>query len=273
MTDERSPDLHSDLASKLKLDVPHAARIWNYWMGGKDNYEADRAAGDAVAEVYPDIVTMATQSRQFLIRVVRFLAGEAGMRQFLDIGTGLPTMQNTHEVAQRIAPESRIVYVDNDPLVLAHARALLVNTTPEGVTTYVDADIHDPGLIIADARNVLNLSQPVAIMFMGVLGYVADFAEVRSIVARVMTAVPSGSYLALWDGTATGDAVIEGGVKLAESGAIPYNLRSPEQIGHCFEGLERVDPGLVPITQWRRDTTEIGRIEPIDAYGAVARKP
>lgn len=272
MADERFPDLHSALLPKLNFDVPHAARIWNYWMGGKDHYEADRAAGDAVAEVYPDIVTMATQSRRFLIRAVRFLAGEAGIRQFLDIGTGLPTMQNTHEVAQQIAPESRIVYVDNDPLVLVHARALLVNTTPEGVTTYVDADIHEPELIISDARNVLNFNQPVAVMFMGVLGYVVDFDEMRAIVARVMVAVPSGSYLALWDGANTGEAVIEGGAKLAASGAVPYNLRSPEQIGQCFEGLEMVDPGLVPITQWRSDTTEFGKAELIDAYGAVARK-
>ncbi|MGH3803720.1 MAG: SAM-dependent methyltransferase [Pseudonocardiaceae bacterium] len=273
MADERSPEAHAKLASKINFDVPHSARIWNYWMGGKDNYEVDRAAGDAVAEVYLDIVTLATQSRQFLIRAVRFLAGEAGMRQFLDIGTGLPTMQNTHEVAQQVAPESRIVYVDNDPLVLAHARALLVNTTPEGVTTYVDADFHAPDLIISDARNVLNFNQPVAVMFMGVLGHVIDFDEMRSIVVRVMAAVPSGSYLALWDGTDTDDAVIEGAAKYAETGAVPYILRSPEQVGQCFEGLEMVDPGLVSITQWRPDTVEVGKVEPIDAYGAVARKP
>ncbi|MGH3912529.1 MAG: SAM-dependent methyltransferase, partial [Pseudonocardiaceae bacterium] len=199
MADAQSADPHSELAFKIRMDVPHSARIWNYWMGGKDNYEVDRAAGDAWVAVHPGIISTATQSRQFLIRVVRFLAGEAGMRQFLDIGTGLPTMQNTHEVAQQVAPESRIVYVDNDPLVLVHARALLHNTTPEGVTTYVDADFHDPDLIIADARNVLNFNRPVAVMFMGVLGHVADFSEVRSIVARVMAAVPSGSYLALYD--------------------------------------------------------------------------
>ncbi len=273
MPDQRSPDPQSELALRIRFDVPHAARIWNYWMGGKDNYEVDCAAGAAVAEVYPEIVTMAKQSRQFLIRAVRFLAGEAGIHQFLDIGTGLPTMQNTHEVAQRIAPESRIVYVDNDPLVLVHARALLHNTTPEGVTAYVDADFHDPDLIISDARNVLNLSQPVAVMFMGVLGYVVEADEMRSIVARMMAAVPSGSYLVLWDGTDTSAAVIEGSAKLAESGAVPYNLRSPERIDQCFEGLEMVDPGLVPITQWRLDTAEIGKAEPIDAYGAVARKP
>jgi hypothetical protein len=182
-------------------------------------------------------------------------------------------MQNTHEVAQQVAPESRIVYVDNDPLVLTHARALLANTTPEGVTTYVDADFHNPDLIISDARNVLNFTQPIAVMFMGVLGHVADFAEMRSIVARVMAAVPSGSYLMLWDGTATGEAILEGGVKYAETGAVPYLLRSPEQIGQCFEGLEIVDPGLVSLTQWRPDAIVVGKAEPIDAYGAVARKP
>ena len=127
-------DVDADLASKLQADVPHAARMWNYWMGGKDNFAADRAAGDAVAQVYPEIVVMARQSRKFLIRVVRYLAAEAGIRQFLDVGTGLPTMQNTHEVAQRIAPDSRIVYVDNDPMVLVHARALLVERHRRGVT-------------------------------------------------------------------------------------------------------------------------------------------
>jgi len=265
MADEQ----RSELASSIDFDTPHAARVWNYWMGGRDNYAADRAAGDAVAEVYPDIVTMARQSRRYLVRAVRFLAGEAGIRQFLDIGTGLPTMQNTHEVAQSIAPECRIVYVDNDPLVLAHARALLANTTAEGVTTYVDADFHDPDVIVAEASSVLDFSQPIAVMFMGVLGYVTDFAEMRAIVDRVMAAVPAGSYLTLWDGTDTGDAVSEGAVKYAESGAVPYHLRSLDQLGQCFHGLELVEPGLVPITQWRPD----GTVEPIDAYGATARKP
>jgi hypothetical protein len=273
MADGRTPGSRTELAARIRSDVPHSARIWNYWMGGKDNYEVDRAAGDAFAAVYPDIVPMATQGRQFLIRVVRFLACAAGVRQFLDIGTGLPTMQNTHEVAQQVAPESRIVYVDNDPLVLAHARALLRNTTPEGVTTYIDADVHDPELIISDARNVLNFHRPVGVLFMGILGHVADFDEARSIVARVMAAVPSGSYLALYDGAATSAAYAEALAKYAQTGAIPYLLRSPQQLEQCFEGLQMVDPGLVPITQWRPDAAEVGKAKPIDAYGAVARKP
>ena len=273
MADERSLDPRSTLTARINFDVPHSARIWNYWMGGKDNYEVDRVVGDAYSAVYPGILTMATQSRQFLIRVVRFLASEAGMRQFLDIGTGLPTLQNTHEVAQQVAPESKIVYVDNDPLVLMHARTLLRNTTPEGVTAYVEADFHDPDLIVSDARNVLNFNQPVAVMFMGVLGHVADYDEMRSIVARMMAAVPSGSYLVLWEGTNTSDAFCEALVTYAETGAVPYVARSPEQIRQCFfEGLEMVDPGFVSITQWRPDTVEVGTVEPIDAYGAVARK-
>jgi S-adenosyl methyltransferase len=273
MADDRTPDPRPELAAKIRTDVPHSARIWNYWMGGKDNYEVDRAAGTAYIAVDPDIVTVATQGRQFLIRVVRFLAGAAGVRQFLDIGTGLPTMQNTHEVAQLVAPESRIVYVDNDPLVLAHARALPHNTTPEGVTTYVDADFHDPDLILSDARNVLNFRQPIAVLFMGVLGHVADVEEMHSTVARIMAAVPSGSYLALWDSIDTNEAAREALAKYAETGAVPYILRSIEQIRQCFEGLEMVDPGLVPITQWRPDTTKFGKAKPVDAYGAVARKP
>jgi hypothetical protein len=262
------------MTDHIDQTTPHAARIWNYWMGGKDNYASDRAAGDAVAEIYPDIVTMARESRRFLIRVVSHLAGEAGMRQFLDIGTGLPTMQNTHEVAQQIAPASKVVYVDNDSLVLAHARALLVNTTPEGVTTYVHADYHEPERIIADAANVLNLTKPVAVMFMGVMGYADSIDEVRSLVGAVMDAVPSGSHLVLWDGTDTNPASVASAKKLEESGAVPYHLRSPEALASCFEGLEMVEPGLVPITNWRVDEDpEVGKIVPIDAYGAVARKP
>jgi hypothetical protein len=263
-----NPD--EDPSAQLQPEHPHAARMWNYWMGGKDNFAADRAAGDAVAQVYPEIVIMAQQSRRFLIRVVRHLAAEAGVRQFLDVGTGLPTMQNTHEVAQGIAPESRIVYVDNDPMVLVHARALLVGATAEGATTYVHADYHDPEKILAEAAKTLDFQEPVAVMFMGVMGYEPDLDVVRSIVGRMMDEAASGSHLVLWDGTNTTPAVVEGAEKLAESGGVPYILRSPEEIASCFEGLTMVEPGLVQITQWRPDDADV---EPIDAYGAVARKP
>ncbi len=258
------------LADKLQADVPHAARIWNYWMGGKDNFMADRAAGDAVASVYPEIVLMARESRKFLIRVVGHLAAEAGIRQFIDVGTGLPTMRNTHEVAQAAAPQSRIVYVDNDPMVLVHARELLANTTSEGLATYVPADYHDPDLIVAEAEKVLDFDQPIAVMFMGVMGYEPDMDVVRAIVGRISGATPSGSYLVLWDGTNTSPAVVEGADKLAQSGGVPYVLRDPAELATCFEGLELVEPGLVPIPLWRPDEPDAVAI---DAYGAVARKP
>ena len=257
-----------EISAQLQPDVPHAARIWNYWMGGKDNFAADRAAGDAVAQVYPEIVLMARHSREFLIRVVHHLAAEAGIRQFLDIGTGLPTMQNTHEVAQAVAPDSRIVYVDNDPLVLVHARALMAQATGKGRTTHVNADYHDPELILAEAAKVLDFSRPVGVMFMGVMGYEPDLKVVSSIVNRVMEATPPGSHLVLWDGTNTTPAVVEGAARLAQSGGVPYILRSPEQIGSLFDGLDMVEPGLVQITNWRPD----GEAVWLDAYGAVARK-
>jgi S-adenosyl methyltransferase len=256
------------------LQTPSSARVWNYWLGGKDNYDVDRAAGDAVAASYPQIVTLARQSRQLLIRAVRVLAGELGVHQFLDVGTGLPTMLNTHEVAQAIAPDARVVYVDNDPIVLAHARVLLTNTTPEGVTAYVDADVHDPETIIADARNVLNFEQPVAVMFLGILGYVADFAEAKSIVTRVMDAVPSGSYLLVRDNTDSGEAVREAADRYAESGVDPYHLRTVAQLNEFFTGLELVEPGLVPVELWRPDETDVGTLaEHTGDHGGLARKP
>jgi hypothetical protein len=258
-----------EISAQLQPDVPHAARIWNYWMGGKDNFAADRVAGDAVAQVYPEIVLMAKHSRQFLIRVVRYLAAEASIRQFLDIGTGLPTMQNTHQVAQSVAPESQVVYVDNDPLVLVHARALMAQTGDKGRTTHMNADYHNPELILAEAEKVLDFSQPVGVMFMGVMGYEPDLKVVSSIVNRVLDATPSGSYLVLWDGTNTTPAVVEGADRLAQSGGVPYILRSPDELGSLFDGLDLVEPGLVQITKWRPE----GEAEWLDAYGAVGRKP
>ncbi|BBH68532.1 hypothetical protein ACTI_52170 [Actinoplanes sp. OR16] len=233
-------------------------------MGGTDNFAADRAAGDGVAQVYPEIVLMARQSRRFLIRVVRWLAAEAGVRQFLDVGTGLPTMQNTHEVAQAVAPGSTVFYVDNDPLVIAHGERLT-----GGKERIVQADYHDPELILAEARKVLDFDQPIAVMFMGVLGYEPDLGVVKSIVDTMTGATASGSYLVLWDGTDTTPAVVEGAERLAQGGGVPYILRSPESIGSLFAGLELVDPGLVQLTEWRPD----GPVEWLDAYGAVAKKP
>jgi hypothetical protein len=258
--------------SEEHFRVPSSARIWNYWLGGKDNYAVDRAAGDAWVAVNPEIVALARQSRQFLNRAVRYLAEEAGVRQFLDIGTGLPTMQNTHEVVQAVAPDSKIVYVDNDPVVLAHARALLTSTTPEGVTSYVDADYREPETITLAARNILNFTEPVAVMFMGVLGHLAEFDKMRSVVARVMAAVPSGSYLLLWDDIDVGEAKRQAGDAYADTGAVRYHFRTVEQLRQCFGGLELVEPGVVPLNLWRPDVTEVGTVEPVDGHGAVGRK-
>jgi S-adenosyl methyltransferase len=261
-------------AAKIRYDKPSSARVWNYWMGGKDNYEVDRRAGDAVIEVNPDIQLLARQWRQFLIRAVRYLAGEAGVRQFLDIGTGLPTMQNTHEVAQSVAPDSKIVYVDNDPLVLAHARALLTNTTPEGVTTYVYADVREPETIIADARNILNFNEPIAVMLLGILGHATpDFADMRSVLDRLMAPTCPGSYLVLADGAITDDEIFLAGVRAQAEMGHPYHPRTPEQFAECYEKLELVEPGLVAVNQWRPDPVDVGKVERCSAYAAVGRKP
>ncbi|MGH3589047.1 MAG: SAM-dependent methyltransferase [Pseudonocardia sp.] len=264
--DEQEPN------RRIRPDIPGAARIWNYWMGGKDNYQADRDAGDAALQLF-DMTRVAKQSRQFLIRVVRYLAQDAGIRQFLDIGTGLPTMQNTHEIAQSIAPESKIVYVDNDPIVLAHARALLTNTRPEGVTTYIDADYHDPDRILAAAREVLDFDQPIAVMFMGVLGHAHSFDEARSVVARVMDAVPSGSHLAVCDSNDLSADFVRLCENYKDTGAVPYVPQPIAQIRSYFTELELVDPGVVAITGWRPDPTEVGEVVPLEeATGAVGRK-
>jgi hypothetical protein len=256
----------------LRPDVPHGARIWNYWLGGKDNYAADREVGEAVRATFPEIAAYALKSRQFLIRAVRSLTAEAGIRQFLDIGTGLPTMQNTHEVAQAITPDARVVYVDNDPLVLAHARALLVNTGPQGVTTYVDADYRNPEVILDEAREVLDFDQPIAVLFMGVFGYVDSADDATTVIDQLLAAVPPGSYMALWDGTDTSEAVRVAAKAQADMGS-PYHLRSIDEIRSWFHGLEMVEPGLVSITRWRPDEIHVGQITPIDAYGGVGRKP
>ncbi|MGH3585113.1 MAG: SAM-dependent methyltransferase [Pseudonocardia sp.] len=267
------PATGARLSNPIDTSVPHSARIWNYWLGGKDNYQVDREAGDSFAELNPAIFTLARQSRQFLIRSVHHLVTEAGIRQFLDIGTGLPVMDNTHQVAQRAAPECRIVYVDNDPMVLAHARALLVNTTPDGVTSYVDADFHNPDQIVADARNLLNFDKPIGVMFMGVLGHVADYGESHAIVSRVMAATAPGSYLTLWDDTATDEAVVAATDEYAETGAVPYIPRTMDQIGRYFDGMDLVDPGVVSISMWRPNSAEVGAPDPVTGHGAVARKP
>ncbi|HEX2771670.1 MAG TPA: SAM-dependent methyltransferase [Micromonosporaceae bacterium] len=258
---------------KIDTSVPHSARIWNYWLGGKDNFAVDREAGDQYRKVFPGVINVAQASRQFLTRTVRYLAAEAGVRQFLDIGTGLPTVDNTHEIAQRVAPESRIVYVDNDPLVLVHARALLVST-PEGATQYIDADLREPDTILGEAAKTLDFTQPIALILSGILGHITDTDEARSIVAKLVEALPSGSYLSINDGTKVvgGPGFEEAQEGYNDSGAVPYNLRTPEEIGSFFTGLELVDPGVVSCPLWRPDP-DAGVPAKVDAFGGVGRKP
>jgi O-methyltransferase involved in polyketide biosynthesis len=262
-------------AEKPKIDstVPHSARIWNYWLGGKDNYPVDRMAGEQTIAVLPEIVDIARASRAFLVRVVQYLAGDAGMRQFLDIGTGLPTENNTHEVAQRVAPEARVVYVDNDPLVLVHAQALLTSS-PEGSTDYVEADARDVDTILERAAATLDLSRPVAITMLGILPFIGDDDQARSIVARLMAAVPAGSYLAVTHSTSevSGERVVEAVRQWNQVAPTAYHLRSPEQIAAFFDGLELIEPGVVPCPRWRPDRHDIGVIQDMDEFCGLGRK-
>jgi hypothetical protein len=276
VTDVSSTPGEPDAAAGTGIDttVAHSARIWDYWLKGKDNYQVDREVGDRIEEMLPDIVRQAREDRLFLGRVVRYLAGEAGVRQFLDIGTGLPTADNTHQVAQGVAPESKIVYVDNDPLVLAHARALLTST-PEGATDYIHADMHDPGTIIAGATQTLDFGQPIAITMLGVLWHVMDNDEAYAIVNRLMQAMPSGSYLALNHPTleVTGEKMATAIRYWNEYGTPPGTHRTPAELTRFFDGLDLIEPGVVSITRWRPEATSSGEPEEIDQFGGVGRKP
>ncbi|TWF80538.1 O-methyltransferase involved in polyketide biosynthesis [Pseudonocardia hierapolitana] len=262
---------HGQVQRDIDTTTPHSARIWNYWLGGKDNYEADREAGDEFLAIYPGQRDKARACRHFLLRTVRYLVIEQKVRQFLDIGTGLPTANNTHEVAQRDAPESRIVYVDNDPLVLAHARALLTST-PEGITNYIDADLHDPESIMAEAGKTLDFSQPIALLLIGVLGHIQDYDEARSIVSRLLGALPAGSYLVQCDGDDTSPAYVAALERYRDSGGVPYNVRSREQIRGFYQGLELVEPGVVPIQHWRPEPNIFGEPPAVAEFGGVGRK-
>ncbi|TMR17911.1 SAM-dependent methyltransferase [Nonomuraea turkmeniaca] len=268
------PPAGQALPPRIDTNVPHAARMWNYWLGGKDHYEVDREAGDQFSSAFPDIVEIARLSRHLLARIVRYLVIEGGVRQFLDIGTGLPTVDNTHDVAQRADPTCRIVYVDNDPLVLAHARALLAGT-PEGATDYVDADLRgDPMKIITAAAKTLDLTQPVALMLMGIAGYVTDEEGAHAIVRRLMDALPPGSYLAMWDGVnvVTGEALDRAQEEHNEGPGVPYNLRTREEFTAFFDGLDLVEPGVVSLTLWRPDPDPLADLAEVDALCGVARK-
>lgn len=260
-------------SARLNTGVAHNARVWNYWIGGKDNYEVDQQVGDHVASIIPLIRDIARADRDFLGRAVTHLTRERGVRQFLDVGTGLPTADNTHEIAQRIAPEARIVYVDNDPIVLVHARTLLTGSA-DGATDYIDADVHDPDAIVERAATTLDVTRPVAVMMLGILNFVLDTGEARDIVRRIMAAVPSGSHLVLthptFDPEVGGELQVPAMKFWNENATPPVMARSRAEIAAFFEGLELLEPGLVSCSQWPTpsDTAVV-----VPQYGAVAVKP
>ena len=255
--------------TSIDESVPHNARVWDYWLGGKDNFDVDRRMGDTIREMFPVISDVAGHSRRFLRRAVTYLAGEAGIRQFLDIGTGLPTASNTHEVAQRIEPTSRVVYVDNDPLVLVHARALLTSSR-EGVTDYVDADVHDIDRVLAGARRTLDFDRPVAVMMLGILNFVLDDDEAARIVAQLVDAVPSGSYVAITHPTVElgGEMNVPAMEFYNERARPKIRARDRAQIAAFVDGLELVEPGLVSAPLWRPQ----GEAAEIPLWAVVARK-
>jgi O-methyltransferase involved in polyketide biosynthesis len=249
----------------------HPARMYDYWLGGKDNFAADREAAQLALHAYPELAQAIQSNRAFLGRAVHFLTGE-GIRQFLDIGTGLPAADNTHEVAQREARDSRIVYVDNDPIVLIHAQALL-KSTPEGACDYIQADMRDPDTVVAAARRTIDFGKPVALMLLAVLQFVLDEQDPYRLVSQLLAGLPSGSYLVISHPTDDFNPNRGESMKV-------YNERSAEQAmvrdkaatARFFEGLELVEPGVVPVAQWRPDS-DVMAARPSSMWCGVARKP
>jgi hypothetical protein len=268
----RNPDW---VPPEIDTSVAHPARVYDYWLGGKDNFAPDRALGDAIMAAVPTIKVMARANREFLGRAVRYLAGEVGIRQFLDIGTGIPTAGNTHEVAQGIAPDARVLYVDNDPIVLVHARALM-HSHAAGATAFIQADLREPGKILADPElaATLDLRRPVALMLVAILMYFRDDEDPYAMVSALVDALPSGSYLAITHPTADFNReAMAGAVAAAEHGGITLVPRSREETAAFFTGLDLVEPGVVPVRAWRPDPGL--QADPYGAYywAGVARKP
>jgi SAM-dependent methyltransferase len=266
-------DDQRELPPGFDISVAHPARVYDYWLGGKDHFEPDRIVAEEVIAVRPSIIRDIRANRAFLGRAVRFLAGEAGIRQFLDIGTGLPTNPNVHEVAQSVAPESRIVYVDNDPIVLAHARALLTST-PEGACAYLDADLKDTGKILQEAARILDFGKPVAVLFIGVLHLVSDQDDPQRIMGEMLDATVPGSYLALTQPArdVNADQAAEGARRYNEQVKVPQTRRTYAETLRFFDGMEVVPPGLVQCHRWRPESGAVGLDENVSAYGGIARK-
>ncbi len=260
---------------EIDTSVAHVARVYDYWLGGKDHFAADREAGDEAIRAYPDMHSSVRANRAFLRRAVEYLTAEAGIRQFLDIGTGLPSANNTHEVAQGIAPESRIVYVDNDPIVLAHARALLTSS-PEGATGYLDADARDTDKILTEAAQLLDFREPVGVMLVAILQLIGDDDDPYQLVATLLDAVPPGSHLVIThvpsDMQRQARGVAEAASRLSQLMTQRVTPRSQAQVAKFFDGLELIEPGVVPIQQWR-PASEAEATARAGMWGGVGRKP
>jgi hypothetical protein len=267
-----SPGTGGPALSGLDTSVPHIARVYDYWLGGKDNFAVDREAAEQVIAAYPGILHDVRAQRAFLANAVGYLAGEVGIRQFLDIGTGIPTADNTHEVAQDVEPSCRVVYVDNDPMVLAHARALLVGVSAP--TAYVDADLRDTGKVFAEAAPLLDFSKPVAVMLISVLHLIPDEDDPRAIVTRLMEAVPSGSWLALSHPArdVNPQQVTEAASRFNQLAPAKATLRNRAEILGFFDGLELMEPGLVQVHQWRPGFAAPGHNREAAGYCGLARK-
>jgi hypothetical protein len=269
---------YADAPPTVDTSVAHPARRYDYWLGGKDNFAADRESAERIMAAHPGVRIGVLENRAFLGRSVRFLAADVGIRQFLDIGTGLPAANNVHEVAQGVAPQSRIVYVDNDPMVLTHARALLTST-PEGRTAYLDADLRDPARILAhpDLHAVLDLSQPVALLLVAVLHFLTDADKPHQVVETLMSALAPGSYLVLSHVTADFMTAEQraGLGPLSKGDSAPFRPRTRAEIAQLAAGLELVEPGLVSVARWRAEGILSPRPSEADVacYGFVAHKP
>jgi hypothetical protein len=276
--DDHSDDSTSGSGDKppagIDVSTAHIARVYNYWLGGKDNYARDREAAGEVIAAYPPILASVRAQREFLGRAVRYLAAEAGIRQFLDIGTGLPSAGNTHELAQQAAPEAKIVYVDNDPIVLAHSRALLTSS-PEGLTAYLEADLRDAGEILQKAAGVLDFDRPVAVMLVGVLHCIPDGDDPAGLVKRLLAGVVPGSYVVIAHpandihATQIGDAASRLN-RVMEEGV---TLRSHAQVSRFLDGVQLVEPGLVQLHRWRPGAAGPVPDHELANYGAIGRKP
>jgi O-methyltransferase involved in polyketide biosynthesis len=257
----------------IDTSTPANARVWDFWLRGKDNFAVDREVGQMIEQMFPLIPEVARADRAFLQRVVSFLAGEAGIRQFLDVGTGLPAANNTHQVAQQIAPDAVVVYVDHDPIVLAHARVLLAGTA-EGRTAYIDADAHHPEQILAQARETLDFSQPIALLMLGLLNFIPDDADALHTVSVLAGSLAPGSYLAVTHPTLelNGEGNVAAMRFWNENSPQRIVARTREQILRFFDGLELLEPGLVSCTLWRPDPVRVGEIQMLPQYGGVAVK-